>query len=92
MMNKILKSILTDIDGVWTDGGMCYDEANVELKKFNTYDSTGVLFAHHEGIPVGIITGEHTAIVQGCVKIINIDFVYVGVKDKLKPLVNYAII
>jgi len=33
------KLILTDIDGVWTDGGMYYDATNVELKKFNTYDS-----------------------------------------------------
>ena len=32
------KLILTDIDGVWTDGGMYYDAGNVELKKFNTYD------------------------------------------------------
>ncbi len=83
-MNNIPKLILTDIDGVWTDGGMYYDETNVELKKFNTYDSAGVLFAHHEGIPVGIITGEHTEIVQRRAKKLNIDFVYVGVKDKLK--------
>ena len=41
------KLILTDIDGVWTDGGMYYDATNVELKKFNTYDSAGVLFAHN---------------------------------------------
>ena len=52
MDKKLPKLILTDIDGVWTDGGMYYDGTNVELKKFNTYDSAGVLFAHHLGIPV----------------------------------------
>ncbi len=62
MDKKLPKLILTDIDGVWTDGGMYYDGTNVELKKFNTYDSAGVLFAHHLGIPVGIITGENTEI------------------------------
>ena len=44
------KLILTDIDGVWTDGGMYYDENGNELKKFNTYDSAGVLFAKMLGI------------------------------------------
>ena len=29
------KLILTDIDGVWTDGGMYYDATDIELKKFN---------------------------------------------------------
>ena len=38
------KLILTDIDGVWTDGGMYYDQTGNEWKKFHTYDSAGVLF------------------------------------------------
>ena len=53
-----IKLILTDIDGVWTDGGMFYDQTGNEWKKFNTYDSAGVLFCKKLGIPVGIITGE----------------------------------
>ena len=59
-----IKLILTDIDGVWTDGGMYYDQTGNEWKKFHTYDSAGVLFAHKFNIPVGIITGEKTDIVQ----------------------------
>ena len=48
------KLILTDIDGVWTDGGMYYDQTGNEWKKFNTSDGAGVLFAHRLNIPVGI--------------------------------------
>lgn len=33
-MNKLPKLILTDIDGVWTDGGMYYDQEGLELKSF----------------------------------------------------------
>lgn len=77
------KLILTDIDGVWTDGGMYYDATNVELKKFNTYDSAGVLFAHNLNIPVGIITGENTQIVQRRADKLKVDYCYLGVKDKL---------
>ncbi len=77
------KLILTDIDGVWTDGGMYYDGTDVELKKFHTYDSAGVLFAHHLGIPVGILTGENTEIVRRRANKLKIDYLYLGVKDKV---------
>lgn len=82
------KLILTDIDGVWTDGGMYYDAGNVELKKFNTYDSAGVLFAHNLHIPVGIITGENTQIVQRRADKLKVDYCYLGVKDKLSIVKN----
>lgn len=82
-MDKLPKLILTDIDGVWTDGGMYYDGTNVEMKKFHTYDSAGVLFAHHLGIPVGILTGENTEIVRRRAKKLKIDYLFLGVKDKV---------
>lgn len=83
-MEKLPKLILTDIDGVWTDGGMYYDQTGNEWKKFHTYDSAGVLLAHNKGIPVGIITGEETAIVQRRAEKLKIDYLFQGVKDKLQ--------
>ena len=76
MTNKLPKLFLTDIDGVWTDGGMYYDQSGNELKKFNTYDSAGVLFAHKLNIPVGIITGEKTEIVYRRANKLKIDYIY----------------
>lgn len=83
-MNSIPRLILTDIDGVWTDGGMYYDQTGNEWKKFNTYDSAGVLFAHYYNIPVGIITGEDTEIVKRRAKKLNVDYCFLGCKAKLK--------
>lgn len=80
---KDIKLILTDIDGVWTDGGMYYDQTGNEWKKFNTYDSAGVLFAHNNGIKVGIITGEETEIVKRRAEKLKVDYLFQGVKDKL---------
>lgn len=77
------KLILTDIDGVWTDGGMYYDQTGNEWKRFNTSDSAGVLFAHRLHIPVGIITGEETQIVTRRAEKLKIDYLYQGVSDKL---------
>ena len=82
------KLILTDIDGVWTDGGMYYDQTGNEWKKFHTYDSAGVLFAHQNEIPVGIITGEDTEIVARRAVKLKIDYLFQGVKNKLEVAEN----
>lgn len=87
-MKHLPKLILTDIDGVWTDGGMYYDQMGNEWKKFNTYDSAGVIFAHKLNIPVGILTGETTEIVARRASKLNIDFLFQGVKDKLSTAEN----
>lgn len=82
-MSKYPKLILTDIDGVWTDGGMYYDQSGNEWKKFHTYDSAGVLLAHNFNIPVGIITGENTEIVKRRAEKLRVDYLYLGIKDKV---------
>jgi 3-deoxy-D-manno-octulosonate 8-phosphate phosphatase (KDO 8-P phosphatase) len=78
-----IKLVLTDIDGVWTDGGMYYDQSGNELKKFNTSDSAGVLFLRLLKIPMGIITGENTQIVQRRADKLKISRLYMGVTNKL---------
>ncbi len=80
------KLIATDIDGVWTDGGMYYSEGGEELKRFNTYDSAGVVFSHLLGIPVAIITGEPSLAVRRRAEKLKVDFCHTGIKDKLSVL------
>ena len=71
---RLSKLILTDIDGVWTDGGMYYDQMGNEWKKFHTYDGGGVVLAHTHNIPVGIITGENTEIVRRRAEKLQVDY------------------
>jgi len=78
------KLVLSDIDGVWTDGGMYYDQLGNEFKKFNTSDSAGILFLQELNIPIGIITGEDTKIVQNRAQKLKVDFLFQGAKDKFK--------
>ena len=77
------KLILTDIDGVWTDGGMYYDNHGNELKKFHTYDSAGVLICKKLNVKVGILTGEITEIVAKRAEKLKVDYLYQGVENKL---------
>ncbi|MXV39157.1 HAD-IIIA family hydrolase [Flavobacteriaceae bacterium Ap0902] len=78
------KLIITDIDGVWTDGSMYYTPEGDYIKKFHTYDSAGVLFARLNNIPVAIFTGETTPMVAKRAEKLKIEYVYQGVKDKIK--------
>ena len=83
-MDKLnIKLFITDIDGVWTDGGMYYGESDIELKKFNTSDSAGVLFLKLAGIKTAIITGEDSKAVKRRAEKLKIDALYTGIKNKL---------
>ena len=83
MSLSLPKVVLTDIDGVWTDGGMYYDQTGNEWKRFSTSDGAGVIFCHKLHIPVGIITGEDTKIVERRANKLKIDYLFQGIHDKL---------
>lgn len=78
-----IKLFISDIDGVWTDGGMYYDNTGNEFKKFNTYDSAGVAYLRLLGIPVAIITGEDNQIIRNRMHKLKVEHAYYGVKQKL---------
>jgi len=87
-MKFIPKLVVTDIDGVWTDGGMYYDEHGNEWKKFHTYDSAGVLFLKKMNIPLAICTGESTVAVRRRAEKLNVDYVFQGISDKKKVIIE----
>lgn len=78
-----IKMLLSDCDGVMTDGGMYYSENGDELKKFNTRDGMGVQLLRERGILFGIITGEESELVKRRAKKLKACECYTGVKDKL---------
>ncbi len=78
------KLVITDIDGVWTDGGMYYTADGDVMKRFCVKDGWGVAFFRRLGIPMAIMTGEDTPIVQKRADKLKIDYCFLGVKDKLE--------
>ncbi|MBW6491804.1 MAG: HAD-IIIA family hydrolase [Lentimicrobium sp.] len=78
-----IKLVITDIDGVWTDGGMYYDNNGNEFKKFNTSDSAGVLILRGLNIPLAIITGEDAEIVKRRAEKLKVDYLFMGIRNKL---------
>jgi len=83
---KNIKILLTDSDGVLTDGGMYYSENGDELKKFNTKDGMAFQLLREKGIKTGIITGENIELVRRRAEKLKVDEIFLGVKDKIKVL------
>ena len=78
-----IKILLSDVDGVLTDGGMYYTEKGEEFKKFCTYDGMGLQMMQKKGVRVGILTSEDIDINRNRAIKLGLDFDFHGVKDKL---------
>lgn len=81
-----IKLFLVDCDGVLTDGGMYYFESGDEAKKFNTRDGMAFKLLKERNIKIGIITGENTNIVLNRGKKLGMDYIYIGVDNKLNVI------
>ena len=56
---KKIKIVLTDVDGVLTDGGRYYSEKGEILKKFHVRDGMGVNILLRNGIKTKMLPKEH---------------------------------
>ncbi|MCH7415349.1 HAD-IIIA family hydrolase [Belliella sp. R4-6] len=86
MKAKEIRLIITDVDGVLTDGGIIYDDNRLESKKFNVKDGLIVSHLRKNGILVGAITGRKSKVVEDRCEELNFDFHYHGIKDKGRKL------
>ena len=61
---KKIKLVITDVDGVLTDGGMYYTKNGDIMKRFHARDGMGVTLLKNAGIPTIILTKEKTEMVM----------------------------
>lgn len=80
-LNKKIKLLLSDVDGVLTDAGMYYSENGDEMKKFNTRDGMAFQLLRNAGIKTGLITSETTNIVENRARKMMIDYLYQGRRE-----------
>ena len=79
---KKIKVLLTDVDGVLTDGGMYYSSKGDAMKKFYARDGMGVNILRRNKIPTIIVTKEKTTIVRKWATKMNVCLVLDGVTKK----------
>src|SRR3954468_15368859 len=75
--------ILSDVDGVLTDGSIWYDNQGVELKSFKIRDGLGIKLWQRAGFRFGILTARTSHIVKLRASELGIDLVRQGFEDKL---------
>ncbi len=78
--------VITDVDGVLTDGGRYYSDSKEIFKRFHVRDGMGVNLLLRNGVDTVIITKEISKIVNYWAKSMNVSKVYSGVKTKEKEL------
>ena len=78
-----IRLILSDVDGVLTDGTIWYDNHGVESKPFHVRDGQGIKFWHQAGYHFGLVTGRSSQIVLTRAADLEITIVRQGVSDKL---------
>ena len=79
-----LKLILTDVDGVMTDGSIFIMPDGEEARVFNVKDGYGIVMAHAAGIETGIITGRASNAVLHRAQTLGMSIVKQGSLDKLR--------
>jgi 3-deoxy-D-manno-octulosonate 8-phosphate phosphatase (KDO 8-P phosphatase) len=81
-----LKLILSDVDGVMTDGSIFVLPSGEEARVFNVRDGYGVVLAHAAGIETGLITGRASAAVTERARALGMSVVRQGSMDKSRAL------
>lgn len=85
------KFLVTDIDGVLTDGGMYYTESGDEFKKFNAKDGMAIKILLSEGYHVGFLSsGTNSNIIKNRAKTIGVEYVMIGTWKKLEQLKKWC--
>ena len=79
---KKIKLVITDVDGVLTDGGMYYTKDGDIMKRFHARDGMGVTLLRNAGIPTIVLTKEKTEMVKKWSKKMKIQKLYDGIVNK----------
>ena len=78
-----IELILSDVDGVMTDGGITYDNQGIETKTFHVRDGMGIKLWQKTGHRFGVITARSSHIVKLRMDELGVDFIRQGTDQKL---------
>ncbi|MBR2069651.1 MAG: HAD hydrolase family protein [Candidatus Gastranaerophilales bacterium] len=81
-LSKDIKMIVSDFDGVFTDGSVYISEKNDVQKKLNFKDIMGVHLLITNGFNFGIISGEASNILNYFKDSFNLEEIHGGIRQK----------
>ena len=77
-----IRMLLTDVDGVLTDGRIHFDSQGQELKSFHVHDGAGIVYWHRAGGISGFLSGRGGKVVEQRARELGVHEVYLGRLDK----------
>jgi 3-deoxy-D-manno-octulosonate 8-phosphate phosphatase (KDO 8-P phosphatase) len=83
-----VRALVTDVDGVLTDGGLYYAENGDELKRFDVRDGQGLVMLREAGLLAAIVTRKQTTIVTRRARDLGIAEVHQHVIDKAAAITD----
>ncbi|MEM1262302.1 MAG: HAD-IIIA family hydrolase [Pseudomonadota bacterium] len=81
-----VRLVVFDVDGVFTDGRITYDEDGRESKTFHTQDGFGIRRLQQTGCKIAVITGRRSGAVAARMQELGVQHVFQGCRDKLPVL------
>jgi 3-deoxy-D-manno-octulosonate 8-phosphate phosphatase (KDO 8-P phosphatase) len=85
---RALKLVLSDVDGVMTDGTVLILPDGAEAKAFHIRDGLGVVLAHQAGLRTGLLSGRASDSVARRAAELGMAVVRQGVRDKGRALLE----
>ena len=84
---KKVKLIVTDVDGVLTDGSVYITDSGEQSRKFYVRDGVAMKQMLKQGLHVGMLSSALTpGAMKTRAKMLGVELCYVGVEDKVKVL------
>lgn len=77
-----IRMLLTDVDGVLTDGRIHFDSSGQEFKTFHVHDGAGLAYWHRCGGLSGFLSGRAGRVVAERARELGVHEVCLGVRDK----------
>ncbi len=85
---QAVRLILSDVDGVLTDGGIVFVGHGIEIKRFHVRDGLGIRLWRAAGYRFGLITHRSSQIVKLRAAELGIDILRQGTEDKCAALAS----
>lgn len=77
-----IKLVITDVDGVLTDGQLHYDANGEAIKSFHVRDGLGMKMLMNAGIQVALLSGRDSAVLRRRIADLGIKLFFLGKLEK----------
>jgi 3-deoxy-D-manno-octulosonate 8-phosphate phosphatase (KDO 8-P phosphatase) len=83
---SLVKIVIMDVDGIFTNGQIYFDSQGFEaIKAFHAHDGIGIRRLQQQNLKLAIISGRESPMVRKRMLELNINELHLGFLDKITP-------